>query len=468
MSRVVTRTPLGRAQDVNQNALMYGTFAEIGAGQEVARYFFQAGRASQTIAKTISAYDMTFSDEIYGKETGGRYVCESRLNKMLEKEFGLLNRRLGTTRAAEKRFFAYANTVATGDLTLNKKPHGWMGIRFQSKPKGPHNDIILHLQLLDRHRLMQQDALGVLGVNLVSLATFNFADPKTFVESLTENIKPGQVSIDMVQLQGEDLKGHNPALINLELVRKGLSSAILFSPEMKILNPGDAFFRQALVLERGHFRPITNSHLDVMEKGIEQFKTEFGKSTKPLPVFEISMHSLDESAEEQDFLDRVHGLTALGFHVLVSKFFLFHQLKNYLRSVTSEPIAMLIGANLLDRLFEEKHYKDLDGGLLEGLGRLMDDDTKVLVYPSKTDSSCSTLKTFFGSKKSASLVEYFKSQKWLVEMSNCEDIDVFINSNQILEMIDQKKADWKKLVPAAIAKQIETGNLFGYRKKGKA
>ncbi|MEI7973461.1 MAG: hypothetical protein WCH11_03745 [Bdellovibrio sp.] len=456
------RTTIGRAQEVNLSNQMYGTFAEIGAGQEVARFFFQAGRASQTIAKTISAYDMTFSDEIYGRESQGRYVCESRLQKMLDKEMGLLQKRLGEKKASEKRFFAYANTVATGDLGAHRKPHGWMGIRFQTQPQGPLNEIVLHLQLLDRHRLLQQESLGVLGVNLVALASFDFANPEDFVDSLIENIKSGQVSIDLIKLKGPDLEKHDQALLNLQLVKKGLSQAVLFGPGAAILNAGDELFQKTLVIQRGHFRPVTNSHVDIMKRALEMTRDEFSETSSCLPVYEISMHSLDEEHEAQDFLDRVNTLTSLGCHVLVSRFFLYYQLKSFLRGFTQEPLVIVLGANLLEKLFSASYYQDLEGGLLEGLGKLMDPHTRVLVHPSKSERSCSTLGMFHGEEDTRPIVDYFKKKKWLQELSNCDDIDVFINSNQILELIRSQDPKWKSLVPNEVVRQISHGRLFGY------
>lgn len=455
------KTPAGRALEINQDKKIYGTFAEIGAGQEVARHFFLAGQASQTIAKTISAYDMAFSDEIYGKEASGRYVCESRLSRMLDKEYSLLVRRLGPTRGPHTQFFAFANTVATGDQK-KRQSHGWMGIRFQVSPLGGFNDIVLHIRLLDKYRLQQQETLGILGVNLVSCAFFQTQNIQDFLPALTENIKSGQVSIDMIRFSGPDLGHMNNRLMNLELVRRGLADAILFGPDENILNIGDSLYGQSLVIERGHFRPLTNSHWDLMQKGLAQFQVEF-PNKKPFPLFEITMNSLEaegEQFQEQDFLDRVRTLCATGYHVLVSNHVLFYRLKRFLRQSTSEPMAMIIGAQSLPRLFEAKFYQDLEGGMLEGLGKLMDENTHVLVYPSKSSDSCMTLGTYCSSCEHKNLVDFFTQQKWLRDMSNCDEIEEFINSNQILEMIRSRNPKWKQLVPAALAALIEKEALF--------
>ena len=326
------RTVLNKALDINLNPQIYGTFAEIGAGQEVARFFFQAGKASQTIAKTISAYDMVYSDEIYGKEASGRYVCQSRVDKMLTKEFNLLTRRLDKTRGKDTCFFAYANTVATGDQK-KRFSHGWMGIRFQAKPGGAPNDIILHIRLLDRNRLQQQETLGVLGVNLVHAAYSYLTKPAEIASYLVENIKAEQLSIDFIHFEGPDVKHINTHLTNLEFVRTGYADAVLFGPDQKILNISDELFQKSIVIQRGSYRPVTKTHVDVLEKGFDQFKKDTKSTDKDSVVmFELTMHNLaqDGQLHEKDFLDRVTALCSLGHHVLVSNFFLYYRLKKFI------------------------------------------------------------------------------------------------------------------------------------------
>ena len=413
-----TSTVLNRALEINLNPQIYGTFAEIGAGQEVARFFFQAGKASQTIAKTISAYDMIYSDEIYGKESTGRYVCESRLNKMLDKEFNLMHRRLDATRGANTCFFAFANTVATGD-GKKRQTHGWMGVRFQTRPGGPANDIIVHVRLLDKFRLLQQEILGVLGVNLVYTAFTSVHNTETILDSLVANIKEGQVAIDLIRFSGPDLKHVNNHLMNLELVRKGLADAVMFGPKQEIMTISDELFQKSAVIQRGTYRPVTTTHLDVLEKGIQQFKKDFPDEKKTMVMFELTMQNLmqDGHLQEKDFLDRVTSLCSLGYNVLVSNFFLFYQLKRFLRAYTQKPMVLIMGASHLERLFDEKHYQDLEGGLLEGLGKLTDDKTRVYIYPHKTENSCMTTKTFFPDPKWLPIYQYFLAQKQISDIS---------------------------------------------------
>jgi len=457
------RTPLAKAFEVNANPAIYGTFAEIGAGQEVARFFFQAGQASQTIAKTISAYDMIYSDEIYGKESNGRYVCESRLLKMLDKEYSLLHRRLDQARGQKTTFFAFANTVATGDQK-KKFSHGWLGVRFQAKPLGPHNDIVLHVRLLDKYRLQQQEALGILGVNAVHTAFHAISNASDIIDGLTEGLREGQVSVDFIRLTGPDVAHINNHLLNLELVRRGLSEAILFGPDQKILNVSDELFQKNVLIQRGSYRPVTTTHVDVLEKGITQFKKDFPCEAKnSMVLFELTMHSLsneDGQIHEKDFLDRVRALCSLGHHVLVSNFFLFYRLKRFIRSATQKPVVLIMGASHLDRLFDEKHYADLEGGVLEGLSKLLDETTKLYVYPHKTEQSCMTTKTFFPAPKYLKIYQHFVEQKQIVDISGCDETSEYIHSAQVHRMLEQKNPAWETCVPKPVASLIKKENLF--------
>lgn len=456
---------MSRALEVNLQNQIYGTFAEIGAGQEVARYFFQAGKASQTIAKTISAYDMIYSDEIYGREISGRYVCESRLNKMLDKEYNLLHKRLDKTRGDQTCFFAYANTVATGDQK-KRFSHGWMGIRFQKKPGGDFNDIVMHVQMRDKHRLQQQEALGILGVNLVWAAFFATQDRKPLIDALVDGLKLDQVKIDMIRCNGKDLDHINNHLLNLELVRRRWADAILFGPDESILSLRDHLYQKPIMLERGNFRPVTNTHLTLMNRAEKQFPVQFSSTKeKPLCLFELTMQSLlyseEDQINDQDFLQRVRALAATGHHVLVSQFFLFYQLKQFLRNFSSEPLAVIAPANHLERIFDKKHYQDLDGGILEGLGKFLDKNTSLFIYPHKEKSSCINTKSFVPDSELLPIYQYFTQQKWLLDLSECSEAEEYIHSDEVYQLIQKgKESDWKKLVPANVAKLIEAERLF--------
>ncbi|MEZ0391304.1 MAG: hypothetical protein ACAH59_03750 [Pseudobdellovibrionaceae bacterium] len=462
-----SQTVLNRALEINLNPQIYGAFAEIGAGQEVARFFFQAGKASQTIAKTISAYDMIYSDEIYGKETSGRYVCESRLEKMLDKEFKLLHRRLDATRGSNTCFFAFANTVATGD-NVRRQTHGWMGIRFQTSPQGEANEIVLHVRMLDRFRLQQQENLGILGVNLVYTAFTCMKEPEFILDSLVANIKQGQVAIDLVRFTGPDLKHINNHLMNLELVRKGLADAILFGTDQQILTISDELFQKPVIIQRGTYFPVTKTHMDVLEKGIDQFKKDFpNDSKKPAVMFELTMQNLSQNGhiQEKEFLDRVTSLCSLGSNVLVSNFFLFYRLKKFLRNYTQKPMAFIMDASKLDRLFDESHYKDLEGGLLEGLGKLMDEQTRVYIYPHKTETLCTTTRTYFPDPKWLPIYQYFIAQKQILDISGCDEAEEYRHSDYVRDLILRKDPQWEKYVPTKVRDQIKKEKLFNFFEK---
>lgn len=461
-----TLTTLGKAHRLNFNTAIYGTFAEIGAGQEVARHFFVAGKASQTVAKTISAYDMTFSDEIYGREKNGRYVCESRLEKMLQHEYSLLVERLSTKRGADSQFFALANTVATGSGNDKKHCHGWMGIRFQKHPMGPYNDIVLHVRMQDRHRLQQQEALGILGVNLIDAAFYHTDNPEDFIPCLMDNLKEDQILIDVLNFSGEDLKHFNPHLMNLELVNCGLSEAVLFGPKKEILHVSEVVYKKAVLLQRGIYRPVTKTHLDVLSKGLKHFKEDFHlKDSQCLTIMELTMRNLqqiDGEINSKDFLDRIETLCSLGQHVLVSNFNYFYSLKTYFREYTQEPMAIVLGASHLERVFEENRYKDLPGGLLEGLGKLLDAQTKLYVYPHKTELTCMTAKSFFPAPHLKHIYQHFQESAQICDIAGCDETEVYHHSDQVHQMILKKNPQWEALVPTGVRDLIRSKKLFGY------
>lgn len=470
MSETQTTDTLSKALRINQDCSRYGAFAEIGAGQEVARHFFQAGKASQTIAKTMSAYDMIVSDEIYGREASGRYVCESRVVKMLSHEYKLLIDRLAPRRGSNTRFFAFANTVATASVGSLKQSHGWMGVRFQKEFGGPHNDIILHVRMLDRYRLDQQEALGILGVNLLNCAFYHSDTTECFISRLTENLKEGQVVIDVVKFNGPDLKHFDDRLMNLELVRRGLAEAILFSPDNEILNIADAIYGKSLLIQRGTFRPITVTHIDVLQKGLVQIREDIakteGKDLDVLPMMELTMHALqtDGHVNEKDFLARVETITALGFPVLISNFFLFYGLKRFIRRYNPHFMALVVGASHLDKLFNEEHYRDLEGGLLEGMGKLLEQKTKLYIYPHKTLQLCLTTKSFFPAPHLRHLYSYFIENQQIVDISGCDEASEYLHSADVMDLLEAKDPRWESGVPKKVCELIKSKKFFGIEK----
>lgn len=405
MKEDLLRSTAAKALKVNLDLERYGTFAEIGAGQEVARHFFQAGRASQTIAKTISAYDMIYSDEIYGKEKNNRYVCESRLLKMLDKEFNLMLRRLGSHRGDKTLFFAFANTVATGTAEI-PKCHGWMGVRFQAHPKGQPNDIILHVRMMDKHRLQQQEALGILGVNLIEAAFYHCKSIDEFITNLSQNIREGQMMIDTLKFSGPDLKHLHTPLANLELINRGLSEAVLFNAQAEIVPVGDAFYGKSLILLPGTLKNPAQTYIGLLQKALAKVSVKDG-----LPV--LSLSASESKMDVKDYLKRVEAMTSKGQYVLVSRFKLFFQLKSFIRKFNQNPMTFLLGPSQLERILEPEHYKHLEGGLLEGIGKLFDDSVTLLI---NTSDSKMDLKSFKPGANYEAIYQFYLKNKQIKEI----------------------------------------------------
>lgn len=454
----LTLPSVRKAFELNCDPSIYGTFAEIGAGQEVARHFFVAGQASNTVAKAISAYDTIFSDEIYGKEVSGRYVCESRAKKMLDHEYDLLADRL-KSKKDQKRFFVFADTVAT-----NRK-HGWMAIRFQKDPNTPPNQVLLHVNMKDNTRLQQSEALGHLGVNLIHSCFYRTESPKDFITSLTDNVNHGRIDIDMIRFDGPDFKHYDNRLMCLELIEQKLTQAVMFNPQGEMIQPGDLIYDQSIFIQRGAFRPVTNVNIKISEAGLKQFTHDFPSEKPVVPIFEITTAQLNhlnqnDELDRKDFLDRVDCLSKLGVAVLISDFLHFYELKEYLRTLTSKPIAMVIGGNQLDYFFNESQHEECDGGLFESAARLFDLKTCVYVYPYKTDQICTTTKSFFPNEKIIDLYSYLLKNNKLKDLSDCDEVNVSQLASEVREMLRTNDPAWEKLVPKKVVDHIKKNNLF--------
>ena len=466
MSKNRDFSPEKKALEINLDDSIYGTFAEIGAGQEVARHFFQAGRASHTIAKSISAYDMTFSDEIYGKES--RYVCEARLEKMLRHEYGLLEERLTAKRGDTTRFFAFANTVATfSNDDGPPRSHGWMGIRFQQRPGGPVNEIIIHVKLWDRFRLQQQETLGILGVNLIHMA---FLPPKLArdrIAALVDALSVRRVEVNLIRFRGPDLDYLDNRLLSLELVKQNLTEAVLFDAQSHVQHVGDFLYGKPVLVQRGTYRPITSSNLEISQKVLEQFRAHpMTQGIEPKVLFEITMNSLGGEAgqvDDEDFLHRVDTLNALGQLVIVSNFKLFYQVKAFLRQYTDRAIGVVVGAALLPKMFDESFYDVLPGGIMEGMSRLFDDRTRVFVFPMKTDLVCQTASVFNPGPKLTHLYKHLVANEWIGDILDCDSLDTSVHSSAVRDMLTRRDPRWMTLVPAAVREIIKERQLFGYR-----
>lgn len=451
------QTILEKALDINLDLKFYGTFAEIGAGQEVARQFFQAGRASQTIALTISAYDMTYSDLIYGKEKSGRYVCLPRLDKMLEREYTKLIERLAPLRK-ETCFFSFADTVATSSEGSKKSCHGWMGVRFQLQPGGDFHEVKLHVRMLDRLRLQQQETLSKLGVNLLHSCFYKTSNQNEFLDGLFDQIKTDSVAVDAIYFVGTAFQKFDEVFFNLLLVEKKWSQACLIDALGKVQNPQDYLWGKSLLIQRGFFEPVTNTHLDIFKRGLEHFKKEFSlKSTEIMGLFEFTLDNRAKGTHittDQAFA-RATMISQLEIPVLVTHFTLFYQLKEFIRSSTEKPLGIVIGATHLEKLFDESFYFDLSGGLLEGLGKLLGRFSRLYIYPHKTAEICLLTKSFFPKPSVKNIYRHFIDNNMIQDIAGCDELIEFIHSEQVNKLIKSKDKAWKKLVPEKIHKLIE-------------
>ncbi len=456
----VTQATRNKALKINHDKAFYGSFAEIGAGQEVARHFFQAGLASQTVAKSMSAYDKAFSDSIYGK--GTRFVSETRLNKMLEHEYGLLEKRL-KDRSNETCFFAFANTVATSSHEKEPTCHGWMGVRFQSKPSGPYHDVILHVRMLDNLRLQQQEALGILGVNLLYACHSLTDDGSVFISSLMDNLGNDRIEIEFIKFTGKDLSHIDNRLMSLELVKQNITSAVMFDPSGEPLCPSDALYAKNVFVQRGTFRPITNVNLELSEIGCKQFQKDLKtKKTDIVSLMEITMKGLKQSGkiDDQDFLNRVDSLGAVGQTVMVSNFHLYSEVSEYLMKKTSENISLVIGADTLPLIFDPQFYNDDEKSMLQAFTYLFSKRSNLYVFPFKDEDSCTTSRTFFPKGPILSLYKYFLDSEKIKDLSNCDDLDTSIKAMTVRKLMAKKDAKWESMVPAEVRTLIKKKKMF--------
>ena len=308
-----------KALAINLDAAKFGTFAEIGAGQEVARWFFHVGHASATVAKSMSAYDMVISDIIYGPTD--HYVSRARLESMLDHEWAQLLERLDPVRGERSGFFVFADTVATRSRTRNQDGQGWMGMRFQAQPRAPFSQIIIHVNLLDQVPVSEQEALGILGVNLV-YGAFHQQQPEALMKMLMEGLSRQRVDIDMIKFSGPAFEKVDNRLASLQLVELGLTDATMFTAQGEVVQPAEVLYKKPVLISRGRFRPITNVGIDMLNGAVERFKKIPGVDGDPVVLMGMTLQDLDtgHGIDRRDFLDRADMLGALGKTVMVSNY----------------------------------------------------------------------------------------------------------------------------------------------------
>ena len=461
-----------KAQAINFDPTKYGTFAEIGAGQEVARWFFRVGGAAGTVAKSMSAYDMAVSDAIYGEAE--RYVSQDRLLHMLDHEYGLLEKRLAAERGRDTRFFVYANTVAARSYSRQHDGQGWMGIRFQGSPGAEPNDIIMHVRLLDEENLREQEAVGYLGVNLIHAALEYTDEPQRILGALLENLDPMRVEVGMLRFSGPDYEEVDNRLMALELVKHGLARATLFSVAGEVVHPTEVLHGNPIIVERGSFRPVTHTALHMLQSSLAQFERETKVPGDAVTVlFEMTLKNLTESGaiDPRDFLDRVDILGTVGeklgreYHVMVSNYGEMHWLAAYLFRYTKEPIGLVMGIPTLRELFEEKYYAELEGGLLESFGRMFKHDLRLYVYPALEESSgVVTAGNVRVREDLQGLYDYLVGKGFIRCIEDFNEEYLAIYSRDVLEKIRAGDGAWEAMVPGRVSAIIKDRGLLGLKR----
>ncbi|MEE9437921.1 MAG: TonB-dependent receptor [Saprospiraceae bacterium] len=461
-----TLTTDQKALEINLNNKIYGTFAEIGAGQEVARNFFQVGAAAGTIAKTMSAYDKEFSDAIYGKEDSGRYVCESRLYKMLDHEGKLLEDRLGDM-CHLATFFSFADTVSAINYSRTIKGNGWMGVRFQHAPCSEYNELVIHVKMHDNDNKLQQEAIGDLGVNLIYACYYYMDNPEKLVESLIDGLE-GRVTIDMIKATGPAFTIDN-RLLSLYLVLFGLTEVTMFDQNKESTHASEFLYKKSLMVIRGNFRPPTLVTEDVIKSSFVQFKKEdYVDTERAYVITEITLDYLKDdegNIDYQDFLDRTELICALGYKVIVSNCSNHQKLINYLGDYKIKKLGLVIGVRELLDIINEKYYGNQDGRLLVAFGELFTKNIKIYSYPvlleNNTIMNTENLPVPEGIKF---LYKHLTDSNQIVDVADYESDMLYIDPKIVYENIANNNDGWQNKVPKKLVEIINEKNIFRNKK----
>jgi hypothetical protein len=435
----------------------------------VVRWFFRVGGAAGTIAKSISAYDMKVSDAIYGHAE--RYVSRWRLQAMLDREFDLDIERLAKDRGDNTSFFAFADTVVARSYRGGHEFHGWMGVKFQSRVRDEPSQIVMHVRMLDAEASLQQEALGIVGVNLCYGAFFLSHVPEELIESLLDKLTTGRVEIDLFELSGIEFRNVDNRIMALKLVQLGLSGAAMFGANREVLQPSDVLHDKAVLVERGSFRPPTHVNLDMWECALAKFKEDPAVAQKPiLPLMELTMRTLlagGTDVDRRDFLARAELLAACGMTVLISDYFEYYRLAAYLAWRTKERIGVVLGLPSVSELFDEKYYTQLPGGTLESFGRLFKNDLKVYVYPLRRQEGdeLQTIHILKVKPDLQPLYDYLVGRGSFVQLDNFNPKYLPIFSRDVLKRIASGDESWDEMVPHQVAEIVRQRVFFGYTKK---
>ena len=375
-----------KALTVNLDLSTFGSFAEIGAGQEVARWFLLVGAASGTVAKSISAYDKEVSDDLYG--SGSRYVSKQRLEAMLDNEWTQLLTQLSKTRGQQTRFFCFVDTVSARNFAGTNDAHGWIGLRFQSQPGGPPNDVLLHVNMRDASNVLQQQAIGILGVNLIYATFYEVQTQESFLEGLAQDVVAERIEIDYVDLRGPAFESWDRRALLVHLVRAGLAEAVCFSSKGSTVPPTEVLYKKAVVLAPGYFGHTDALHSQVhtrlLASGIQELQKELGETNSITAGFfclTVAPFTPNEPAPEiPDLLRRIDALLAAGGNVLLFRRVELYHMTALVNRHTKAPVRFVAGLSLMIRASEDA-YGNLEGRRLEALARLFAQNVRIYVYP---------------------------------------------------------------------------------------
>jgi hypothetical protein len=462
-------TTMQKAFAFNLDENKYGTIAEIGAGQEVSRCFFRAGGAAGTIAKTISAYDMTVSDAIYGEEENKRYVTESRVKKMLDKEFWLLVKRVANQRPETSTYFAFADTVTTRSYSQRGECHGWLGIKLQLTAGAEPSEILLHLRMLDESHTLQQEAVGILGVNLIYGSFKYFSQLDKLIHSLGDNLEWGRLEIDLIRFSGPHFENVDNRLMALKLVEMELANAVVFSADQKtLIHPSELFHDRNLLVMRAMFKPVTNVSVDMMTSGLEIFQRipdVNAGDTMIVPEISVAEMRSQNVIDMQDILDRVDCLNLLDYPVIVSNYLRYFRLRDYLGRYTHKKVAFVLGIPNLITLFDDAYYEGLEGGIIGAFASLFDRETLLFVYPMRNadkPEEIITSETFPVPEKIKYFYRHLQANNMILPVEKYIDANMHIWPEEVLKQLKRGSGRWEKDVPKPVAQEIVKRCLFGF------
>ena len=457
-TRTASMSTQEKALQFNLDPLHYGTIAEIGAGQEVARHFFQAGGASGTVAKTTSAYDMRFSDAIYGPDGTGRYVTRQRLFRMLEREFRLVVERVSKFRDPESRFFAFADTVSAKKYGVDSADHGWMGIRYQHVPGASPSQIVLHVRLRDTSNTGQQAALGILGVNLIHSAFRYLADPKELLDSLAENLVWGRVEIDYIRFEGPAFENVDNQEMNLRLVQSSLGPVVMFDTSGESALPADMMYKRVPLILRGTFRPFTNVHADMIQCAAKTLVNELG--VEPCGIvtlceMNIARFLYEGQDDVSDLQARVQMVTDLGYNAMVTSHLRFFRLSEYFLRHSPRRIAFALSVHDLHTIFDDKYYEGLDGGILQAVAQIFASDSKLLAYPNlASDGNVYTVENIKVPDQHKYLYRHLLHNRRVMPLQPDSDKLVPFRPEAIMSQIMRGDEAWRSVVPELVQNRM--------------